>query len=429
MPKSLKISLLAVSAVLLLTMFLGANLRGVQAAMASDDDGAYRQMRIYGEVLRHIQTDYVEDPKMSTVTSSALRGLLETLDSNSSYLTPDEYKAYKAHQIAKGSVGINVAKRGYYATIISVVPGSSADKANLSDGDVIESIGNTSTRDLSLASINVLLDGAPNSSLPVAIIRPRRNKPEKLDLTRTVLTATPTSEVFYEGNSIIYLKPSVIDKEHVQQVETRLKNMKQMGSKKILLDLRDVSTGDEADGLRLANFFIKNGTLATLEGQKVTKQTFTADAGKAVNATAPMVALVNHGTAGPAEIVAGALLDSKRADVVGEKTFGEGSELKTFEMPDGSAIILSVAKYKTPSGKKLQDEGVTPTVLVASDAQFGAAGSDEDDEDETSAAAAAATAATPTVNSSKPALPVAKTTVSVDDQLNKALDLLKNKAA
>ena len=84
-------------------------------------------MRIYGEVLRHIQTDYVEDPKMATVTNGALRGLLETLDSNSSYLTPEEYKGYKAHLVSKGSVGINVAKRGYYATIVSVVPGSSAD--------------------------------------------------------------------------------------------------------------------------------------------------------------------------------------------------------------------------------------------------------------------------------------------------------------
>ena len=244
-----------------------------------------------------------------------------------------------------------------------------------------------------------------------------------------MLPVQPTSEVFYESNTILYLKPGAIDKEHVQQVETRLKNMKGMGSKKILLDLRDVSTGDDADGLRLANFFIKTGTLATLEGQKVAKQTFTADAGKAVNATAPMVALVNRGTAGPAELVAGALLDSKRADVVGEKTFGEGSELKTFEMPDGSAVILSIAKYKTPSGKKLQDEGITPSVLVASDGEFAAAGGDGDDDDEAAAPATAPTGATPTVNSSKPAVPVAKPTATIDDQLNKALDLLKAKTA
>ena len=106
--------------------------------------------------------------------------------------------------------------------------------------------------------------------------------------------------------------------------------------------------------------------MRSLEGQKVPKQTFAADASKAINTTAPVVVLVNRGTAGPAELVAAALLDNKRADLVGEKTFGEGAQQKTFELPDGAALILSVAKYESPSGKKLQDEGVTPGVLVAS---------------------------------------------------------------
>lgn len=427
MPKSLKISLLAVSAILLLTVFLGANLRGVHAATADDKDGAYRQMRVYGEVLRHIQTDYVEDPKMTVVTNGALRGLLETLDSNSSYLTPAEYKVFKTNTGAKGSVGINVAKRGYYAMIVSVVPGSPADKADLNDGDVIESIGGKSTRDLSLASIHMMLDGQPGTSVTLSMIRPRHTKPEKFELSRVALTPAATSEVFYENNSILYLKPGVLDKEHVQQVEAKLKAMGRTNSKKILLDLRDSATGTDADALRLANLFIKTGTLATLEGQKFPKQTFTAEPGKSVNNSAPMVTIVNHGTAGPAELAAGALMDAKRSDLVGEKTFGDGSEMKTFELPDGAALILSVAKYKTPSGKKVQDEGVTPGVLVATDmTDQAAAGADDDDEDSTNSPNSNATA---TVNSSKPAVPAAKPTVVVDEQLNKALDLLKNKNA
>lgn len=427
MPKSLKISLLALSAVLLITVFLGANLRGVHAATGSDNDGAYRQMRIYGEVLRHIQTDYVENPKMTTVTNGALRGLLETLDSSSSYLTPEEYKLYKAHAEGKAQVGLNVAKRGYYATIVSVVPNSPGDKAELKDGDVIEAIGGKSTRDLSLATIQLMLDGQPNTPVKLSVIRPRRSsKPEKLELTRANLVAAPTAEVFYESNTILYLKPGVLDHDHVQQVETRLKAMSRMGSKKILLDLRDTAAGTDAEGLHLANLFVKTGTLATLEGQKFPKQTFTAEPGKSVNATAPMVTLVNHGTAGAAELAAGALMDSKRSDVVGEKTFGEGAELKTFEMPDGAALILSIAKYKTPSGKKLQDEGITPGVLVASESvEQAVAGADDGDEDSTSNP----TPTTATVNLSKPALPAPKPAAMVDEQLNKALDLLKSKAA
>ena len=172
----------------------------------------------------------------------------------------------------------------------------------------------------------------------------------------------------------------------------------------------------------MANFFIKTGTLAMLEGQKVAKQTFTADPGKSINPTGPMVTLVNHGTAGPAELVAGALLDSKRSDLVGEKTFGDGSQQRTFELPDGAAIILSVAKYETPSGKKFQDDGLTPPVAIASTDEIAAA--DEDDEDEPTDATSTAT-----VNSSKPVVPAAKPAVKIDDQLNKALDLLKAKAA
>ncbi len=427
MPKSLKISLLAISAVLLLTIFLGANLSGVHAATASDKDGAYRQIQVYGEVLQHIQADYVEEPKMAVVTTGALRGLVETLDSSSSYMPADEYKAYKANSSGKGSIGLTAAKRGYYAVVISTVNGGPADKAGLNDGDVIESIGDVSTHDLSVASIQNKLDGQPGSSVTLFVIRPRHSRPEKMQLTRASLQPIPVAETFYEQNSILYLKPAVIDHDHVQQIEQKLKAMSRTNTKKVLLDLRDVSVGTDTDGLRLANMFVKNGTLATLEGQKFAKQTFTAEPGKSVNSSAPMVAIVNRGTAGPAELVAGALLDSKRADVVGEKTFGEGSELKTFEMPDGSAVILAVAKYHTPSGKKLQDEGLTPNVLVAQDTgDQAAAGGDDEDEDATDSQVSNASQ---TVNASKPALPQAKQPVIVDEQLNKALDLLKGKNA
>ena len=415
MSKSSKILLLAVSVVLVLTLFLGANSSRVSAA-SGPQDGAYRQMQVYSEVLRHIQTDYVEDPNMNSVTSGALRGLLESLDSNSSYLSPAEYKEYKSHDAGRAQVGINIAKRFGFATVISVIPGSAADRANINDGDVIESIDDKNTRDLSLATIELLLEGQPGTSLNLAVIHPPKATPEKVALLRGVRVLPPASEALYEGSTILYLKPVILDKEHVQQLESKLKGMNK-NSKKVLLDLRDVSSGDNAEALRLANFFIKNGTLALLEGQKVAKQTFTADPSKAINATAPLVVLVNRGTAGPAELVAGAIADSKRGELVGEKTFGDGSQQKTFEMADGAALILSIAKYETPSGKKLQDEGITPGVLVAS-AQDDAAADDDGSDD------AAPAPSTPAAT--KPAQNV-KPPVKVDDQLSKALDILKAK--
>ena len=418
MPKISKILLLAVSVVLVLTVFLGVNSSGVSAA-SSGQDGAYRQINVYTEVLRHIQTDYVTDPNITEVTNGALRGLLESLDADSSYLTPADYKTYKADKGGKAQAGINVSKRYGYATVVSVVPGSPADKGGLVDGDILESIEGQDTRNISLAMIQRLLEGAPGSTLTVGVVgHGGKVEPDKITMTRGVTVVPPVVDVLppvvdtlYENASILYLKPEILDHDHVQQVENKLKGMQKTGNKKILLDLRDDSAGDMTEATRMANMLLKGGTIATLEGQKFPKQVFTADPSKAVQTTAPVVVLVNRGTAGPAELVAAALLDNKRADVVGEKTFGEGAQQKTFELPDGAALILSVAKYESPSGKKIQDDGVTPTVLLAS-GQDEAVGVDEE----------------APVDTTTPA-PVKKPGPQVDEQLTKALDILKGKAA
>ncbi len=414
MPKSAKLALLSLSVALVLGVFLGVNARGVRAAGTEVQQGAYKQIDIYGEVLQHIQTDYVEDPNMGTVTSGALRGLLESLDADSSYLSPADYKAYKADRGGKAQVGVTVSKRAGYAVIVSVVPGSPAEKANLTDGDFIEAIGTQDTRDLSLAMIQHLLEGAPGSQLTIAVVRPTKAVPDKVNLTRAVVAEPPVTDTVYENGSIVDLRPEVLDREHVNALEAKLKTAEKSGSgKKVILDLRDVSAGEMAEGVRLANLFVKNGTLATLQGQRFAKQTFTADAGKVIDPTMPLVVLVNRGTAGPAELVAAAVQDNKRGDVVGEKTFGEGAEQKTFDLPDGGAVILSVAKYQTPAGKAIESEGVVPSVVVASSMDEMTAPDEED------AASGHGTA---------PATP-RRSAVQTDDQLNKALEILKAKAA
>ena len=415
MPKSVKLTLLSLSVALVLGVFLGVNARGVSAAGSEVQQGAYKQIDVYGEVLQHVQTDYVEDPNMATVTNGALRGLLESLDADSSYLSPADYKAYKAGKGGKAQVGINVSKRFGYAVVVSVVPNSPADRADLTDGDIIEAIGSQDTRDVSLAMIQQMLEGAPGSPLMLAVVRPSKATPDKVALTRTVVSVPPMQDTVFENGSIVELKPGVLDHEHVSALEAKLKAAEKSGeAKKVILDLRDVSAGDMEEGVRLANLFLKSGTITTLEGQKFAKQTFTADAGKAVDPTVPMVVLVNRGTAGAAEIAAAAIEDNKRGQVVGEKTFGEGAQQKTFDLPDGGAVILTIAKYETPSGKAVETEGITPDVQVASNLE-----DREPTEDEG-----------PTSTTHPAPAPAPKhSTVQPDDQLNKALELLKAKAA
>jgi carboxyl-terminal processing protease len=409
MSKGFKRAILAISVVLVIVVFLGGfGLSGVRAGTQSD--GAYRQMGVYEEVLHKIQSDYVVDPSINNVTNGALHGLLESLDSDSTYLTPAEYAAYKSH-VNEGTaqVGLNISKRVGYATVVSVMPGSPADREQIQDGDIIESIGGQTTREMSLAMIRLLLEGKPGTSVTFSLIRPYRGKsePDKITLTRTVITAPTMGEQEYENSSILYLKPIVLTKDRVHEIESRLHAMQKNGNKKILLDLRDVAEGEEAQAVRLANIFLQSGTIATLEGQKVPKQTFTADPSKFVT-SAPLVVLVNHGTSGPGELVAAAILDNKRGDLVGDRTFGEGTVQKTIELPDGAALILSVAKYQSPSGKKIQDDAVTPNVVVTPSIDQYLA-EDEDTE-------------TPQQTAQKPEN-------RTDDQLNKALDLLKQKNA
>ena len=361
---------------------------GVHAS--GQQDGAYRQMRVYGDVLRKVQTDYVTDPDMSDVTTGALHGLLESLDADSSYLTAKEYEIYKQHPATGlAQVGINVSKRFGYATVVSVVPGSPADKEHLVDGDVIESIGGQSTRELSLAAIRLMLEDKPGSTVTLSVVRPRKADPDKLTLTRSNTALPPLSEQQYENSTILYLKPGLLTTARVDEIAAKLKAGK---GRKVLLDLRD-SSGDAEQGVRLANFFVKEGTLATLEGQKFPRQTFTADAARFITG-APLAVLVNRGTYGAAELTAAAIVDIKRGDVVGERTFGEGSVQKTIELPDGGALLLTVAKYEGPAGKKIQDVAVTPTVTV---------GPPDEEQDEEA--------------------PPAKG----DEPLNKALELLKAK--
>jgi carboxyl-terminal processing protease len=343
-------------------------LLGVRAG--GQQDGAYRQTNVYREVLEKIQSDYVTEPNINDVTTGALHGLLESLDADSSYLTPAEYKIYKERPVAGvAQVGITASKRYGYAVMVSVLPGSPADKEHLTDGDVIESIGGQSTREMSVAVIRLLLEGKSGSALTLSVVRPGKSDPEKITLTRAITAVPALAQEQYEGATILYLKPGVLTAARVDEIAAALKSATY---KKVLLDLRDSAGGESEQGLRLANFFIKQGSLAVLEGQKFPRQSFNADPAKFISA-APLAVLINRGTYGPAELTAAAIESAKRGDVVGERSFGLGSVQKTIELPDGAALLLTVAKYQSPEGKKIQDEAVMPTVPV------GLAGAEEDE--------------------------------------------------
>lgn len=375
---------------------------------ASSSDGSYRQLQVYSEVLSRVRSEYVEEPNIPKVTDGALHGLVESLDSNSSYMTAEAYKAYKTHKSeAKGDIGATVSKRFGYAAVVSVLPGSPAEKAGIEATDIFESIEGQSTRDMSLPEIHSLIAGAPGSTLNVAVVRARKAEPQKMVITRDIVSIPPATDKMVE-EGIGYVKVDALNQGKAQEIAGKIKSLEHSGAKKILLDLRNSAQGEESEGVAVANLFLNHGTITYLQGQKYPREAFNADPAKAIT-TLPMAVLVNRGTAGPAEIVAAAILENARGDVVGDKTFGDGSVQKTIDLPDGGALILSVAKYYSPSGKAIQETAVTPNVLVADEIENAVT----DDEGQEPA----------------PAEPEAKPKSTQDDQLHKAIEVLKSRAS
>ena len=356
-------------------LLLGAVVTRGVAADANTGNGAYPHIAVYSEVLSRIKSEYVAEPDMSGVSLGAVNGMLEVLDPYASYLNAGQFKEYvKNYDSYKGELGLVLAKKFGYVTVISVVPGSPADKAALTNGDFIETIKGVGTRDMPLAVAALLLRGEPGSSIDLTVLR-RKPEPQKLTLTRAAI-AYPAVEQKMLADGVGYVKAAVLTNGKVKEVAAAVAALEKQGAKKLLLDLRGCATGEAEDGVELAGLFQGSGTLSYVEGQKFPKKVYTGDA-KTVISKLPLVVMTNRGTAAAAEVAAAALQGNKRAGVVGEHTYGNASIRRPITMEDGSAIILSVAKFYSPDGKSIQDNGVTPEDQVQETDQN--AGDSDDD--------------------------------------------------
>jgi carboxyl-terminal processing protease len=354
-----KLTVVALSLVVFSYASLGYVLR------KTDDEKSYRSLTVYGEVLQRIQEEYVEEPNMAKVTAGALHGLLESLDSMSSYLSPQEYTEYKKQVAARtqGQVGIALSKGGGYVRVVSTLPDSPAEKAGLLTGDILESIAGFATREMSIGQAMNLIDGPAGSTVKVSVIRPSRGlTPEEVTVTRLGITQTHVTMTKIAPD-IAYLRIPALEKGVADEVRTKLVDADHQGLRKAVLDLRGCAVGDDAEGIAVARLFLASGTIATLKGQMVTKQDFAADPSKVVWKN-PVSILVSNATSGAAELVATGIISNHRGDVVGERTYGTASEQKLIEFDDGSAVFLTDAFYYTPEGKAIPEDGVTPTTPV-----------------------------------------------------------------
>jgi len=328
------------------------------------DDKAYKSLTVYGEVLQKIQQDYVDDPNMRTVTAGSLHGLLESLDPQSSYLTPREYDEYKKklQNSGTGETGLTLSKRYGYVIVLSVLPDSPGTKSGVRSGDIFESIGGFTTRDMSVGQALNLLAGQPGTGIKVAIIRRGKATPEEVDLVREKL-ATPKIIVQKTEPDILVLRLPSLDAGRADEVRNRLLDAEKQGVRKVIMDVRECGRGPVSEAISLARLFVPSGTITTLRGQTVSVQVFSAEP-KQVVWKNPVSVLIDATTSGAAEVFASAIVANHRGDVVGERTFGLASEQKLISLDDGAALILTVANYYNPGGKSILEEGITPTEVV-----------------------------------------------------------------
>ncbi len=346
------------------TMVVALLLLGAKSGHTVATSDVYGHLKVYTEVLERIKLEYVEEPDIKSVTLGAINGLLESVDPFASYLNADQYRQYeKAQDKTKAGIGTILAKRYGYVAVVDVLPGSPADKANISTGDLIESINGVATRDMPLAYAEELVRGDPNTTVDLTVLRLKDRDPQKLKLTR-VNTPYPDVTAKLMPNGVGYLHVASLAGNRVDETKTKLEDLKKQGAKYVVLDLRHCSSGEQEKGIALANLFLDGGEITYLQGQKTEKKDFVATSSSDVW-KGPLVVITDRATAGGAEIAAAALLDNKRAQLVGERSYGDASLRKTIQMDDGGAVILSVAKYYSPSGKAIQDTGVLPTVQLA----------------------------------------------------------------
>lgn len=326
------------------------------------------QLRIVESVLNHIQNDYVDDPNMEKVRLGALRGLAGGLDPYSSFLTADQVKAYEANKTSnRVGIGAEFSQISRYLYVISPIKGSPAEKAGIKAGDVIEYIDNKATQDISLYDAQQMIAGDAGTSVSLRVLR-SGEKPQTIKVVRGSFKA-PTADSRVEGGKVGVVKVYSLESGAAGDVRTQVSNLQKQGVSKIVLDLRGVASGSLTEAVAVANLFVKEGEIARIIGKDSKVVTsYAAEPAKAIF-DGGLAVLIDFGTAGAAESIAAAVAERKRGEVIGERSFGAGTEQKLFTLSQGDGLLLTVAKWAAPSGTPfLGDEratmGVKPTIEV-----------------------------------------------------------------
>jgi carboxyl-terminal processing protease len=335
---------------------------------AKTNQSPHAALEQLAKVLVQVENRYVDPVDRDRLLLGAIKGMVSELDPHSEYFPPKEYGEFTSETTGKfGGVGIEVDGRGEYLTVISPIEGGPAEAAGVKPGDEIVAIDNQDAKGLSLEKSVRLMRGDPGTKVLLTVRRPSdNNKIIKIPLTRAeIRVPSVTFDVLPGGVAYLRIK-QFQEKTHDELVDAIGKAKGKLGGKilGVVLDMRRNPGGLVNQAVEVADEFLDKGVIFSMRGQGgKTLEESRATPGGALT-TVPVAVLVDEASASAAELVAGALQDSKRAVVVGVSSFGKGSVQSIFELPGGAGLKLTTARYYTPSGRSIQAQGIEPDIIV-----------------------------------------------------------------
>ncbi len=334
---------------------------GILTDVVAEND-IYGQLEMFTTVLSRLKAEYVEEPQMGRAINGALLGMIEAVDPFSSFVEGDIFASLEERAGSEASPGLILSKRHGYGYVVSVVPGSPADEAGLRTGDIVESLQDRVTTEMSLWEIVQRLKGRQGTDVTIRVVRPRRSQPTEVKLTRAVTNLGKARARVIEDSvgllSIPHFHTGVSG-----EVRSRLQLLIGAGVDGILVDVRGTSEGTVEEAALIADLFLDRGQLiGSLAGRAGTLREFVSEEEPLVK-TQVVGLLMDGGTSGAAEVFSAALIDNQRVFSVGLRTNGHGTTQEKFELTAGSVIFLATTLFVRPNGQPIQGRTVRTSGL------------------------------------------------------------------
>lgn len=369
MNKKIKLFLSAVLVLMFILGFLmGVSAQSRKSLKGGDGQEIYEYLKVFSDAIDLVKKNYVEEVKDKNIVYAAMKGILESLDPHSSFLTPEMYKDMQTETKGEfGGIGIEITIKDGFPTVITAIEDTPAYKAGLKSGDHIIKIEGKVTKNMNLADVVKMIRGQKGKPVNLTIMREGFTTPRDYQVMRDIIQVKSVKFRMLE-DGYGYVRIVQFQEKTARDLDTALKELAKSNKDKplkgLVLDLRNDPGGLLEQAVEVSDRFLNEGLIVYIEGRKKEESRMKFFAQKRDDFGAPLVVLVNEGSASASEIVAGALQDHKRAIIVGTKTFGKGSVQTVFPLADGSAVRITTAKYYTPKGRSIQAEGIMPDIVV-----------------------------------------------------------------